>query len=98
MIPTGMARSGGVEPQAPHPGRTLHPVTTPTPDPELWRITVEVPMSVGDTARDSLFTAVADAVFEWTPEDRDGWDPDVSAGPTPTPTLTPTPRPTPPPP
>lgn len=44
-------------------------------------IRVTVPFSKLDNAmRDGLFTAVSDAVFDWEPEERDGWDADISSG------------------
>lgn len=39
-----------------------------------WHVVVEVPESLPMMQRDRLFTIVADAVHEWEPEDRDGWD------------------------
>lgn len=45
-----------------------------------WEITVSVPSGFPDGQRDALFTAVADAAHDWEPEERDGWDVDVSAG------------------
>jgi hypothetical protein len=47
---------------------------------DTWTVTVEVPMALPDEAKDSLFTAVADAVHDWEPADRDGWDAMVGAG------------------
>lgn len=43
----------------------------------IYRIVVEVPAHVADL--DGLATAVADAAHNWEPDDRDGWDVDVSA-------------------
>jgi hypothetical protein len=51
----------------------------PVRESNRWVIQVTVPSDVPD--RDALFNAVADAATEWEPEDRDGWDIDVSAGP-----------------
>lgn len=47
--------------------------------PTDWSITVTVPESVPE--RDALFAAVANTVREWEPEDRDGWDAEIVAGP-----------------
>lgn len=47
---------------------------------KYWQITVSVPAKVmDDTQCDRLFTAVADAVADWEPKIRGGWDADVSA-------------------
>lgn len=56
--------------------------TTPTEGDDTggrWVIQVTIPSNV--PGRDRLFTAVADAAHDWEPENRDGWDIDVSAGP-----------------
>ena len=47
--------------------------------PNTWRIEITVPLGIGAELRDSLFTAVADAVHSWQPGDRVGWDPFVAA-------------------
>lgn len=47
---------------------------------ERWQVTVRVPMRLPDEQREALFNRVADAVSEWEPEQRDGWDADVAAG------------------
>lgn len=46
---------------------------------QAWRIAVEVPLDALD--RDALFSAVAQAVHDWEPEQRDGWDANVHAEP-----------------
>lgn len=46
---------------------------------EDWRITIDVPLSLPHSERERLFTAVADAVYEWEPDDREGWDAFVAA-------------------
>lgn len=43
-----------------------------------WQVTVRVPMRLTPERHDGLFTAVADAVAQWEPDERDGWDADVS--------------------
>lgn len=48
-----------------------------------WRVLVEIPQRVVDEHGDGLFTAVADAVTDWEPDDRDSWDAQVVAGPEP---------------
>jgi hypothetical protein len=48
-------------------------------NPNTWRIEITVPLGIGAELRESLFTAVADAVHDWQPEDRVGWDPFVAA-------------------
>jgi hypothetical protein len=51
------------------------------PAEPVWKIEVEIPMRVlNDVDHEALFTAVADAVHDWEPPDRDGWDVSVSAG------------------
>lgn len=46
-----------------------------------WQVVVEVPIRIGADSRLTLFDAVARAVHDWEPADRDGWDAEVSAGP-----------------
>lgn len=46
-----------------------------------WEITVTVPLSLPAEQREALFSAVADTVAEWEPEDRTDWDAMVSAHP-----------------
>src|SRR5690606_35154262 len=57
------------------------PVTTSTPDDgRLWAVTVTIPAHLDEGDRDDLFDLVADTAHRWEPDDRDGWDIDVSAG------------------
>lgn len=51
----------------------------PAPGEAMWQIQITVPMRVD--GRDLLFDAVVSAVAGWEPEDRDGWDADVSGAP-----------------
>ena len=44
---------------------------------DLWQITIRVPMHLPVEQRHELFSAVAEAVHGWEPDDRDGWDADV---------------------
>lgn len=48
---------------------------------ERWQVTVRVPMRLPEVQREQLFEVIADAVADWEPEQRDGWDADVAAGP-----------------
>lgn len=57
-------------------------MSTPTPDRSQWSVTVTVPSDLPASLRDSLFGRVANAAHLWEPSTRDGWDVDVSAGPT----------------
>ena len=43
------------------------------PPPNAYRVTVEVPLRVGDAALTDLLDRLADAVHAWQPADRD-WD------------------------
>lgn len=43
-----------------------------------WQVVVRVPMRLPLEQHDELFAAVADAVAQWEPDERDGWDADVS--------------------
>ena len=56
-------------------------MTAPHQDDNSWRITVDVPMHLPDSERHKLFDAVVTVVGKWEPEDRDGWDVSMSAGP-----------------
>lgn len=48
----------------------------------MWQIRVTLPYGVvTDDALNALFAAVADAVYDWEPANRDGWDVDVDGGP-----------------
>lgn len=47
----------------------------------LWEITIRVPMWLSGEQRQELFSAVAEAVHDWEPDYRDGWDADVSGRP-----------------
>ncbi|MEU0467259.1 hypothetical protein ABZ215_24930 [Amycolatopsis sp. NPDC006131] len=58
----------------------LVPASEP-PQGQQYRITVDVPDCLPRELLDGLFTAVADAVAEWEPKDREGWDSFVSGGP-----------------
>lgn len=51
-----------------------------TREDETWTVAVTVPMRLPDEMKDSLFTLVADIAHEWepAPEERDGWDVDVT--------------------
>lgn len=46
-----------------------------------WQITIRVPMRLAVEERHDLFEAVVAAVSDWEPDDRDGWDADVSGHP-----------------
>lgn len=46
-----------------------------------WEVTVTVPLRLPAEQREALFNAVADAVAEWEPDDRQDWDAIVSAHP-----------------
>jgi hypothetical protein len=50
--------------------------------PDSWEVRVVVPYRLPSEELEALFDAVADAAHNWEPEDRDGWDMDISAGPT----------------
>jgi hypothetical protein len=52
------------------------------PPTDTWQVSVAIPKTLPPEMMDSLFTAVADAAYEWEPQDRDGWDVDVSGHPT----------------
>jgi hypothetical protein len=52
------------------------------PPTDTWQVSVAIPKTLPPAMMDSLFTAVADAVHAWEPQDRDGWDVDVSGHPT----------------
>ncbi len=54
--------------------------SVPPQQEDDWRITIDVPMSLPDSERERLFTAVADVVHGWEPVDREGWDAFVVAG------------------
>jgi len=47
---------------------------------EVYRLTVDVPANLPETMITDLFIAVADAVHDWEPQQRDGWDADVLGG------------------
>lgn len=49
---------------------------------DTWTVAVEVPISLPVEMRHDLFAAITRAVSEWEPDDRDGWDVDVSGYPT----------------
>lgn len=78
-----------VDSATPAPGPGCYPpadgwdgvsIVDPATPREVWRISIEVRMGLSDTLRAGLFDAVADAVHNWEPADRDGWDASVSAG------------------
>lgn len=46
---------------------------------DAWQLIVTVPASLPGQDLDALFTAVADAVHDWEPADRKGWDADICA-------------------
>lgn len=46
---------------------------------KVWRVNIEVPAHIGDGKRDQLFTALADALHGWEPQDRVRWDSFMSA-------------------
>lgn len=48
-----------------------------------WEVVVSVPLSLDVEQRQALFEAIVATVAEWEPDDRDGWDADVSGRPTP---------------
>ena len=56
----------------------------PAADPEAprerdrWHVLVTVPLDLPDDMHNRLFTAIADVVHDWEPDDRDGWDAFVS--------------------
>lgn len=52
-----------------------------TEHPTLWQVAVRVPLSLPVEIRHQLFAVVSDAVAAWEPDDRDGWDADVSGAP-----------------
>lgn len=58
-----------------------HTTAAPRPD-GTWTIAVQVPIGLPVEMRHALFSAVAAAVSGWEPDDRDGWDADVSGYPT----------------
>ncbi|TYK45184.1 hypothetical protein [Actinomadura decatromicini] len=49
---------------------------------DTWTVAVEVPLSLPADMRHDLFSMIAAAVSRWEPDDRDGWDADVSGYPT----------------
>lgn len=49
---------------------------------DTWTVAVQVPIGLSVEMRHALFSAVAAAVSGWEPDDRDGWDADVSGYPT----------------
>lgn len=49
--------------------------------PADWQVTVTVPMALSAEQKDELFTVIADAVHDWEPDDRGGWDADVAGHP-----------------
>ena len=49
---------------------------------DTWTVSVEVPLRLPVEMRHALFDAVANAVGDWEPDDRDGWDAEVSGNPT----------------
>lgn len=67
-------------PDAPAPGDLPGSPTAGSDD--IWTVAVEIPASLPDAAKDSLFTAVADAAHDWEPKVRDGWDISVTGYPT----------------
>ncbi len=52
------------------------------PPTGMWQVSVRVPMDLPREMRDSLSEALAAAVHDWEPQDRDGWDVEVSGHPT----------------
>ncbi|MCP9947218.1 hypothetical protein [Actinomadura madurae] len=57
------------------------PTAAPHPD-DTWTVAVEVPLSLPVDLRHDLFTAVASAVRDWEPDNREGWDAEVYGTPT----------------
>lgn len=52
------------------------------PPTGMWQVSVGVPASLPRELLESLFEAVAATAHGWEPQDRDGWDVDVSGHPT----------------
>lgn len=44
---------------------------------KYWTVAVRVPAELSQELKDDLFLTIADAAYEWEPEDRAGWDVEV---------------------
>jgi hypothetical protein len=82
MIALDEVLPGGVEPWPHAVADYIEQLQTIGLDHEpLWQISVRVPLSLPVEMRHELFAAVTAAVHDWEPDDRDGWDVDVSGAP-----------------